>query len=131
MLEVLVDLHGFLRWPVLLLGLLGVIWAVGMRGNRPDPARPDRILTGAFVGLLDLQLLLGIVLFALAGPDRVSHLGHAVVMLAAVTLAHVLSRRVRKAVSPVPGRQLALLFGLPLVAILFGVTVLLPSAPIQ
>jgi FtsH-binding integral membrane protein len=126
MLEILAQIHGFLRWPVLLLALAGLVWSLGPRG-KSDPARIDRILAGAFVGLLDVQVLLGLVLFVLAGEDRGSHVGHAAVMLGAVLVAHVLSRRVRKA-TPVAGRRdVVMLFVVPFVAVVVGLF-LLPAS---
>jgi len=123
MFDLLLDVHGFLRWPVLLLGLVGMLWAVGPRRSHAAPARIDRALGGAFLGLLDLQVLLGVVLFLLAGADRARAFGHVAVMLGAVILAHVFSRRLRQAGA---SRDAVLLFGLPLAAIVVGVTLLLP-----
>jgi hypothetical protein len=127
MLDVLLQVHDFLRWPILLLGLAGLVWALGPRRRRSAPARLDRGLAGAFVGLLDLQVLLGLVLLAAAWGEGGGLLAHGAVMLGAAILAHLFSRRVRRAEGAAPGRDVTFLFLLPMVLLTLGVTLLLPS----
>jgi hypothetical protein len=75
-------------------------------------------VASAFVGLLDLQLLLGVILLfqegALATTWR-----HVVFMLVAVALAHFFHVRARKAAAPAR-RERLLLYAVPLTLMLFG-----------
>ena len=80
--------HSGLRYLVLLVAIAAIFYLlVGtFRGGPFD--KLAKILTGAYVGLLDLQVLIGIVLFLLT-PSSPQVLGHVVLMLAAVTIGHV------------------------------------------
>jgi hypothetical protein len=57
-----------------------------LRGGQFD--KLAKILTAAYVGLLDLQVVTGVVLYWLI-PSYPKLLGHVVMALAAVTVAHV------------------------------------------
>ncbi len=97
---VLLIVHSWLRWAVLLVALVALVKLIaGLAGKRPF----DRMASGllaAFSGLLDLQVVLGVVLliigwqgFAAAGGgfplQQVEHLG---VMLVAAVVAHLPAR---------------------------------------
>lgn len=107
-------LHNIVRWLVLGAGILVVVlvWR-GWLGRRQWTATEGRA-TRAFVGLLDLQLLVGLLLFAVFSPlthDAFRDLGaamrdapvryflveHPVIMLGAVGAAHFGSVQVRRA----------------------------------
>ena len=107
-------LHSWLRWGVLLFGAASLLFSMlGWLGRRPFTRR-DRALQLAFVSLLDLQLLLGLALYVVLsplvphnGPDfktamhvaplRFFAVEHLAVMLVAVVIAHVSSVLARKA----------------------------------
>jgi hypothetical protein len=101
--------HSGLRYLVLLAGIVACAWfLLGWIRRRPwGPPAPAAL--GAFIGLLDLQALLGIAMW-LGGhtaPGLVEHLG---LMLGAVVVAHltaILNRR-----RPAPAG-----FGLPLAGV--------------
>ncbi len=80
--------HSGVRYLVLLVAIAAVVYLlVGMfRGGPFD--KLAKILTGAYVGLLDVQVLIGIVLYLLV-PSSPRSLGHVVMMLAAVSIGHV------------------------------------------
>ncbi len=79
--------HSGVRYLVLLAAILALAYLlVGMfRGEQVD--KLAKILTGAYVGLLDVQVLTGIVLFLLTQSSP-QLLGHVVMMLAAVSVGH-------------------------------------------
>ncbi len=80
--------HSGLRYLVLLAAIAAVVYLlVGTLRHGPFD-KLAKILTGAFVGLLDLQVLVGIVLFLMT-PTSSQVLGHVVMMLAAATVGHV------------------------------------------
>ena len=81
--------HGEIRWlvalaAVLAIGKFGLGW---LRGAKFKGA--DRVLMAAFTGLLDLNLLLGLILlFAMGGGWPAVRLEHAVTMILAIAVAH-------------------------------------------
>ncbi len=104
----LFQMHSGLRYLVLLAGLVAlVVYTLGFAQNRPFTKR-SRLAGSIFLGLLDLQVLLGIVLAAV-GYYSPKVIGHSVMMLLAAALGHVLFSRNRKL--PQPG------FKLPLIAV--------------
>jgi hypothetical protein len=128
--------HSLLRWVVLAAGLVAFGRALaGMRARRPWTAGDDRA-GQVFVGTLDLQLLIGLVLYFGLSPitraamqDFGAAMGnsmlrfwaveHILGMVIAVALAHVGRVRVRKTTDPVRRHKLAaIFFGLALIAIL-------------
>jgi len=118
--ETLLTVHAWIRWPVLILGALGVIEVVlgGLRGRRLA------WLPVVFVSLLDLQLLLGAGLWILDGDARVDALRHALVMLVAVAGAHYFRIRAKRLPGAARGFEMAG-FLFPLLLIALGITVLL------
>lgn len=92
--------HSGLRYLVLLMGLIAVAYfASGLATKRPV-GKPVRILGSSFVGLLDLQVLLGIVLLGAGWPFYPALWGHLVMMLAAAALAHVMMVKNRRRLDP-------------------------------
>lgn len=113
--EILETIHGLVRWLILAAGLFGL--GLALAGGRE---RRALTLSAIFVGLLDLQLLLGAVLFIFFREARTGATAHALVMFGAIALAHVLRVRIRKA--PAENRRTPLILGflLPLVVIVPG-----------
>jgi len=111
--EILETVHGIVRWLILGVGLFGLGAAV-TGGGAERRALP---VSAIFVGLLDLQLLLGACLWIFFREARAGAGPHALVMLGAIALAHVLRARVRRAPPETRRRLLILGFGLPLLVI--------------
>jgi hypothetical protein len=106
-------LHSWLRWIIVVLGLIAVVRAVGGRRGRPWTAADENI--GKWFGItLDIQFLIGILLYAWLSPitqaafaDFGGAMGnsglrfwaveHVVGMVIAVALAHVGRGKIRKA----------------------------------
>ncbi len=119
------EIHGFIRWLVLLAGVAGLVNVLlSFPRFSAGVPRPHRILAGVFTGLMDLQLLLGVVVLIGIPPARSAGLTHAIIMVAAVALGHVLSVRSRR----VPPSQRivwsAALFIGPLALIMAGLAAL-------
>jgi hypothetical protein len=109
MLNLLFKAHSGLRYLVLLVGLAALAYfAYGLATRRPVDKKV-RILGSSFAGLLDTQILLGIVLLGAGWPFQPMLWGHLTLMLLAAVLAHVLLVVNRK--RPQPG------FLLPLIAV--------------
>ncbi|MBF5045743.1 hypothetical protein FGE12_25270 [Aggregicoccus sp. 17bor-14] len=107
--------HSGLRFLVLLAGLVAaVFFAVGLARKQPA-TRTVRVMGAVFSGLLDLQVLLGLILVAM-GRYYPALIGHIVMMLLAVAVVHILLVKNRK--RPQPG------YALPLVAVVLGLALI-------
>jgi hypothetical protein len=131
-------LHSWIRWLVILTGLVAFGRAAsGVSGRKPWRPSDDRAGFW-FVMALDTQFLLGILLYAFFSPlthAAFSDFGaamknsglrfwaveHAVGMIVGLVLAHVGRVRTRKTDSLRRHRVAAIFFGLALVAILASV----------
>ncbi len=101
----LFHLHSGLRYLVLLVGVIALAYfAFGLATKRPVD-KAVRILGSSFAGLLDLQVLIGIVMVAM-GRYYPQLIGHIVMMVAAAGVTHVLLVVNRK--RPTPGYTLPL-----------------------
>ncbi len=80
--------HSGLRYLVLLAGVVAVAYfAYAIASNRGNP-RTSRVLGSIFTGVLDTQILLGLILIAL-GLYYPALLGHLFMMLFAAAASHV------------------------------------------
>ena len=112
--KILYYAHSGLRYLVLLVGLVALAYFVWGLATRRAAGRGVRALGAAFVGLLDLQVLLGLVMLVL-GRYYPQLIGHIVMMvLAAVTAQVSMSVNRRRPqpgfVLPLAGVVLALVF---------------------
>ena len=133
----LLVLHNLIRWLILLAALYAIYrsWQ-GLRTLQYSPL--DRTASMAFVGLMDLQLLLGVLLMFLspfmktlwgnlgsamqASATRFFVAEHWVGMLLALILAHVGSARARRASDPRAKHWHSLLwFSLSLLLVLLSI----------
>lgn len=88
--DFVLKLHGEWRWLVMLAGLLALVkFAIGwVRGSEFKGL--DRGLMAAFTGLLDVNLVLGLILlFGLEGGFVRYRVEHALTMFLAVVVAHL------------------------------------------
>jgi hypothetical protein len=115
-------LHSINRWIIVVVAVIAVVkFLIGwLRSSSYQSA--DRGLMAAYAGLLDLQLLLGIILLFGLGLSRL-RIEHAFSMLIAIVLAH-LSRLWRDKPDKVKFRNnfLAILIGI--LVIIAGVAIL-------
>jgi hypothetical protein len=129
-------LHSVLRWAVLLIGLLAVARACAGWPSRRSWTASDNRAGIWFVGALDLQFTVGLLLYVALSPLtqiatenmaatmrdptlRYWAVEHPVGMVVALVLAHVGRVRIRKAsTDDTRHRVAAIFFGLALIAIL-------------
>ena len=113
--------HSGLRYLILLLGVLTAVLAlIGMAQKKA--AQPAGVtMLRVFVVLLDIQLLLG-VLTLISGQFSGQLIGHLVMMVGAIAVAHLASTRLRRA-APEARSSGQLLAGvlIPLVLIVAGI----------
>lgn len=136
---IILSLHSVLRWIVLLAGVAAAGRAIVAWLSQMEWRGLDRQLGLLFTVSMDIQVLLGLVLYlflspvttgnfsnfgeAMSNPDvRFFLVEHLVLMIVAIALAHVGRSRSKKADSD-RGRhaQAALFFTLALVAILVAI----------
>ncbi|MER3444472.1 MAG: hypothetical protein C4333_10285 [Meiothermus sp.] len=145
MYDLSLTLHNLTRWLVLGVALVLIFRSVqGLRQG--GYVLLDRRLGMAYTGLLDLQLLLGLILFAVSpfirgltanasaamqsSSSRFFLAEHWVVMLVALVLAHVGSSRVKKATDDRQKHRQGLIFyGLSLALVLLGIPWWRPLLP--
>ncbi|MBN8581713.1 MAG: hypothetical protein ACOYYF_17345 [Chloroflexota bacterium] len=92
--QFLLGIHAFIALLILLVGFVLIVkFAIGTARQSPF-GRLDRMLAAIYTGLLDLQALLGIVLFLLRLDDGLASpvALHAAVALAGVVVAHLNAR---------------------------------------
>lgn len=93
--EIILTLHSIARWLAVVVGLIALIKFLVSWLRRSRFQAMDRGLMSGFVGLLDLQLLLGLILFILmwVNTGLVRYRAeHAIVMFLAVALGHLSAR---------------------------------------
>ena len=91
--------HSGLRYLILLGGILAALYlAFGLATRRAFDG-PARGLTAAFAGMLDLQLVFGVLLLFFR-PFYPALIGHIVTMLLAIAAAHGFSVAARRATEP-------------------------------
>jgi hypothetical protein len=131
-------LHSWLRWAILILGIIAVVRAIGGRSGRPW-TRTDDSVGKWFVATLDTQFLIGLLLYAWLSPItrvvfadfggamrnaglRFWAVEHLVGMVIAIALAHVGRVKIRKAAGDSRRHTLAaIFFGIALIVVLASI----------
>jgi vacuolar-type H+-ATPase subunit I/STV1 len=98
--NILFQAHSGLRYLVLLVGVVALAYFVSGLATKRPVDKGVRILGAAFTGLLDLQIVLGLLMVAM-GRYYPQLIGHIAMMLLAAAVTHVLLVVNRK--RPTPG----------------------------
>jgi hypothetical protein len=132
-------IHSWLRWVVLLVGLLALARAFAGRSRGRPWNRADDLVIAIFIGVLDLQMLIGLIMYFVFSPitkTGIQDIGAAMAntglrfwtvehpfgMIVAIALAHIGRARIRKATDAVRRHRIALIFfALALIAIVITV----------
>jgi uncharacterized protein YacL len=132
-------IHSYIRWLVLAAGVIAVVRGIaGVAGRKPwEPA--DEAAGKWFIIGLDVQMLIGAVIYFFLSPFTMSAWGdmaetmrnaplrlivveHQVGMIIGLALAHIGRARIRKAADAVRRHRLAaIFFGLAMVVILLSI----------
>lgn len=139
MYTVFLSLHNILRWVVLIVAILALIrMYFGGWGGRKAYSKADDRASLLFTIMLDLQVLLGIILYVFLSPSTMGLLNgtssmsapltryfgaeHAAMMLLAVIVAHV-GRAMSKKAADARGkfRRAAIWYTIALVLLLVGI----------
>lgn len=86
----LLDLHSGLRYLVLLAGIAALVGFAVQLAKKAPWNKTSRILNSSFTGFLDLQALIGLVLF-FSGNWAAQTAGHLALMILAVVNIHAFS----------------------------------------
>lgn len=122
--EFVLMLHSIVRWLIVIVTVVALVrFALVLFANQTEQ-RYDKILLSAFSGLVDLQVLLGLIYLIWSGTSGVGfprhRIEHAVIMIIAAVLAH-LPRRWRDAPLKTRARNNILIIAAVLVLVYIGV----------
>jgi hypothetical protein len=139
MYDLVLTLHSLVRWAIVILGVVAVVRAfLGWRGNKPWAQLDDRLGLG-FTSAMDLNLLLGLLLYFVLSPittgafqDFGAAMGnsdvrfyaveHILVMIIAVVVAHIGRARSKKAASDQGKfKQAAIFFTVAMLLVLLAI----------
>ena len=100
--DVVLMLHSIVRWLIVLAGVIGLGRYALVLAGRAAGHRLDRSVMSAYTGLLDLNVLLGLIYLLWSGLATpigfpFQRIEHAVTNVAAVAVAHIFAARARRA----------------------------------
>ena len=86
--DFILTLHGEIRWLVALVGVVAVVkFAIGWLGKK-SYRRIDRQLMVIYTGLMDFNLLLGLLIILFLDGLNSARIEHASIMLLAIIIVH-------------------------------------------
>lgn len=88
-------LHSVVRWLVVLVAVVAVVRYVLVMTGRAQSSGMDRGLMSGYTGLLDLNVLLGLILIIGLG-FTMQRIEHAVTNIIGVVVAHFFAQRAKK-----------------------------------
>ena len=120
----MLTIHSHFRYLVLLMGVLVTLYAIfGLMARRPFD-RAALVLLRIFTGVIDLQVLLGVITLV-TRPFFPALIGHIVMMVAAAAVAHLGAVRLKKQPANERSYTALLVAGLlPLVIMVGGILAL-------
>ena len=89
-------LHSIVRWLVVIVAVIAVVRYALVIAGRAQPSGMDRGLMSGYTGLLDLNVLLGLILIIGLGEWETAQIEHAVTNIIGVAVAHIFAQRARK-----------------------------------
>jgi hypothetical protein len=92
--DIVLELHSIVRFLVLLLAIVGIVLALIGLAQKKASAKTDVTVGSIFLGLYDLQMLLGLLVILLGGLTNALH---PVVMFIGLVVAHFLQRTTQRA----------------------------------
>ena len=84
----LIVIHGLIRWLVALVAVIGIVkFALGWLQKLPYTSMDHGLMSG-YIGLLDLNFLLGLIILIFGGGFNSQRIEHAGTMFIAIAIAH-------------------------------------------
>src|SRR5512135_3317897 len=93
--DFIVGVHSLVRWLVVIVAVVAVVRYALVIVGRAQPSGMDRGLMSGYTGLLDLNVLLGLILIIGLG-FAAQNIEHAVTNIIGVVVAHIFSQRAKK-----------------------------------
>lgn len=115
--NIVLEIHSIIRFLVLLLAIVGIVLGLIGLAQKKAPAKTDLTVGSIFLGLYDLQMLLGLLVILLGGLTNALH---PVVMFVGLVVAHVLQSMARRAEGANVHMMRLALYIVPLAIILVG-----------
>jgi hypothetical protein len=119
--NLLLTIHGELRWLIVLVAVVAIVKFAHGWLTKAEYKGMDRGLLAAFSGLLDLNLLLGLILMITLGVGVPARIEHATTMVIALAIAHSSSLWRRSTNSTTRFRNSLLTVVLALIVVFIGV----------
>jgi len=98
--NVIVGVHSLVRWLVVIIAVIAVVRYALVMSGRAQSSGMDRGLMSGYTGLLDLNVLLGLIIIVglsiSTGQVLAAWLEHGVTNIVGVAVAHFFARRARK-----------------------------------
>jgi hypothetical protein len=98
--DVIVGVHSLVRWLVVIMAVIAVIRYALVMSGRVQSSGMDRGLMSGYTGLLDLNVLLGLIIIVglsiSTGQVLLVWIEHAVTNVIGVVVAHFLAQRAKK-----------------------------------
>ena len=94
--NVVLVVHSLVRWIIVLIGLVSFVRSLLVLTGRAPGNNMDRGLMSGFTGLMDLNVLLGLIVIIGLGEWEPQQIEHAVTNVIAVVVAHIFAQRARK-----------------------------------
>ena len=114
---IVLGIHSIVRFLILLAAIVGVVKALIGLAQRGKADQMDQTIASVFVGLYDLQALLGILIILLGGLSQAIH---PIIMIIGLVVAHGLQTMVKRADGSMAAMYRLGLYIIPLLIILAG-----------
>jgi hypothetical protein len=110
-------IHSLVRFVILVIALVGIVKALLSLAQKSAPVKLDQTLASAFLGLYDLQVLIGLLIILLGG---LTSFIHPIIMFVGVALAHGLQAMTKRAAGANASLYRLAFYIAPLLVILVG-----------
>jgi hypothetical protein len=98
--EFIVGIHSLVRWLVVIVAVVAVVRYALVMAGRAQSNGMDRGLISGYTGLLDLNVLLGVIIIIGLGEWETAQIEHAVTNIIGVVVAHFFAQRAKKIEDP-------------------------------
>ena len=98
--NVVLMVHSIVRWLVVLVAVIAVVRYALVMAGKAQSSGMERGLMSGYTGLLDLNVLLGVILIIGLGEWEAVQIEHAVTNIIGVVVAHFFAQRAKKIEDP-------------------------------
>jgi hypothetical protein len=98
--DFVLTLHSIVRWLAVLVAVIAVVRFALVMAGKAQTSGMDRGLMSGYTGMLDLNVLLGVIIIIGLGEWETVQIEHAVTNLIGVVVAHFFAQRAKKIEDP-------------------------------